>query len=185
MRPGLRHAAKAAGLTRYWSDRPCPRGHVGERWTLTYMCVECYRQRQAAAYAANADHRKARVKAWAQANPEQAGKNKAAWKARNTDKLHRGAAEYRASHPDVIARNAAARRAAKRNARPPWVSPGDLSAVFALAATLSRETGIKHSVDHIVPLTHPLVCGLHVPWNLRVIPLRDNLRKGNSFRAEP
>jgi len=39
---------------------------------------------------------------------------------------------------------------------------------------------VQHSVDHIVPLIHPFVCGLHVENNLRIIPLADNIRKSNN-----
>ena len=39
-------------------------------------------------------------------------------------------------------------------------------------------------VDHVVPLTHDLVCGMHVPWNLQVLPVSVNRSKGNKFVAE-
>lgn len=37
------------------------------------------------------------------------------------------------------------------------------------------------SIDHIIPLKGPIVCGLHVPWNLQIIPLADNLAKGTKL----
>jgi hypothetical protein len=71
---------------------------------------------------------------------------------------------------------------------PPWVRPADFKEFAKRAAWLTTVTGVKHVIDHIVPVSHPLVCGLTVPWNMQVIDEGLNQRKGNklhlSFQAE-
>src|SRR5690625_1330785 len=76
----------------------------------------------------------------------------------------------------------AARNAAKVNATPGWLSveQKELSAsIYADSAMKTAITGVPHEVDHIIPLRGKTVCGLHVPWNLRVIPAYENRIKSN------
>lgn len=81
----------------------------------------------------------------------------------------------------------ARRRASKKQATPPWLSEEDeqaIKAMYALSSFMTRTTGIEHHVDHIVPLAGKTVCGLHVPWNLRVITAKENLSKHAKFVEE-
>jgi len=50
---------------------------------------------------------------------------------------------------------------------------------YQLANYMTEVTGIPHEVDHIIPLQGKNICGLHVPWNLRVITKSENCTKGN------
>lgn len=71
------------------------------------------------------------------------------------------------------------RRGNERRATPKWADVLAISMMYRAARMLSATTGVAHSVDHIVPLIHPLVCGLHVHWNMRLMPLTENIRKAN------
>ena len=60
----------------------------------------------------------------------------------------------------------ARRRADRLNATPPWLDENhkkDIEALHAKAIELTQSTGEKYEVDHIHPLRHKLLCGLHVP----------------------
>lgn len=59
-----------------------------------------------------------------------------------------------------------------------------IEAIYAECARLTLATGIRHEVDHIVPLNHPDVCGLHVPWNLGILTATENRVKGNRLICE-
>lgn len=66
-------------------------------------------------------------------------------------------------------------------ATPPWISTRDFKPLVERRAWLTRLHGEPYVLDHIVPLTHPYVCGLNVPYNVAVIPFRCNAAKSNRF----
>ena len=68
-----------------------------------------------------------------------------------------------------------------RQATPPWADTAAILAVYEQRLILSQSTGVLYHVDHIIPLHHPLVCGLHVEYNLQIITAEENLRKSNKF----
>ena len=72
-------------------------------------------------------------------------------------------------------------RAQTRRATPPWADMQAIKAYYDEAKLLTKMTGELHVVDHIVPKISPFVCGLHVPWNLRVIHWLENNNKANSW----
>jgi len=64
---------------------------------------------------------------------------------------------------------------------PAWADRKALAGIEEHAAVMTLRTGIPHEVDHDIPLTHRLVCGLTVPNNLVVMPRAKNGRKGNAW----
>jgi len=76
------------------------------------------------------------------------------------------------------------RRRRNREASPPWLSRRqkiEMREMYKIAMTMTKTTGERYVVDHIVPLRSEVVCGLHVPWNLRVITQEENLAKSNKL----
>lgn len=66
-----------------------------------------------------------------------------------------------------------------RRRRPAWANLKALRQIKLAVKELRKQTGLAWSEDHIVPLNHPLVCGLHCEANIRIVLLTENLAKGN------
>lgn len=67
---------------------------------------------------------------------------------------------------------------------PPWVDKKALHALWKEARLREWQTGMPHVLDHIVPVSHPFVCGLSVPWNMRVVPAHVNTKKGGDWQPD-
>jgi hypothetical protein len=96
--------------------------------------------------------------------------------------------EYKSSYQKVNRgkKNAieAKRHASKLERTPKWLTKeqkAEIEQFYWLARDLYVSTGELYNVDHIVPLQGENVCGLHVPWNLQVLPSDVNIAKGNRF----
>lgn len=86
---------------------------------------------------------------------------------------------YSRQSPTLELVKSAARRAGKKNATPKWMDKAAVEAIYAKAQKFMELTGEPFHVDHIVPLTSDLVCGLHWEGNLQILSGHDNLSKGN------
>jgi|SRR5208282_699323 len=126
----------------------------------------------------NALNRKSTAKRYSE-NKKKRLESHRKWIKKNPDKSRAIDRRFRERHPDVVNANSAVRRAAKRNAIPSWSNKQYIDDMYMLAQLVSEFTGEQYHVDHIVPLTAPLVCGLHVEHNLQVIPAVRNHEKNN------
>ncbi len=91
---------------------------------------------------------------------------------------------WKSENPWAVAAYQTLRECNKRMATPPWVDIEQLKSKYKEAHDITKRTGIKYSVDHIYPLMGKNSCGLHVPANLQVIPLLENISKGNKNPEE-
>lgn len=94
---------------------------------------------------------------------------------------------YHKANPWKINAINARRRAVKLRATPKWLTCEELKEIedfYKKSKSLKLATGEEYHVDHIVPLQGKNVCGLHVPWNLQVIPAKENLSKSNKLQED-
>jgi hypothetical protein len=73
------------------------------------------------------------------------------------------------------------RHAIHTKACPNWADKDTINKIYETANELTDKTGITYEVNHIVPVKHDLVCGLHVEYNLQIIPKTENKEKSNKF----
>ena len=148
------------------------------------ICKECRKGEHTERYKNNKEEWNKRAVAWQKQNPE---RMKQIWKThRDSHKEERS--NYK---KDWIEKNRShvnsynmSRHAEKLQRTPKWLTADDLlkiESMYELATEKAKETGHTWHVDHIVPLRGKQVNGLHVPWNLQVIPATENLRKYNTY----
>jgi len=108
------------------------------------------------------------------------------WKtlrSRHLDKAKEHVRRWKRKNPGRVSAINRARDAQQLRACPVWVNTADLQQIYVDASYVSKLMNIKYHVDHIVPLVHDLVCGLHVPWNLQILSAEENIAKGNKFNG--
>lgn len=190
------HDAKAEGLKRYFTGKPCRYGHVSERFVSNAGCLECNAvkkavwnsnnkernaERKRIRYAENSEHVRAVKKAWNKANPEGQKARSRRWYEANKDKANEATARWRKNNLATACAAQARRRMRKIGQTPLWADHKSIRQIYKEARRLTQETGQQYHVDHIVPLQSDLVCGLHVESNLQLLPGLFNRAKGNRF----
>lgn len=132
-------------------------------------CKPCRKQEDSEHYKLTRDRRLDYQKSYTELNKDKVSKYLRNWYSQNKSKA-------------IALSNK--RRARKLNATPNWLTNEDFKLMeieYSLAKWCSMVMQEPYEVDHIVPLQGKNVCGLHVPWNLQVLPKQLNRIKSNKF----
>ena len=135
-------------------------------------------------YLKNKELTKNRSAAWISNNPERRKEICATNREKHSEERNSYSREWFSKNQHKRAAYQRKRDAALKNRVPSWLSEDELWMVeeaYHLAQVRSKLTGFQWHVDHIVPLQGKIVSGLHVPWNLQVIPWFENCRKNAKF----
>ena len=147
-----------------------------------YWCKDCQKDHNKTWMKENSSHRKKYAKRYRKENREERVQRKREWDAENAE--HRR--NYRALNRDYYRERAQFRYCRKRSATPKWLSDDHIARIRELhwlANDLRKVTGETYHVDHVVPILGEDVCGLHVPWNLQILPADINVSKNNAFNG--
>jgi len=191
--PKSRAAAKATRAKHYFTGEPCKHGHVAPRKTKG-ACTECLRVDWEKRNVARAEY----FRQYNQSEIAKETKRKyyeknrdaiiARSQARPLSEKRRYQKAWKDRNQLWVRADTKARRRKHRIATPKWLTrrqKSEIRQLYQIAMTMTKTTGEQYVVDHIVPLRSEFVCGLHVPWNLRVITREENLAKSNQVVDTP
>ena len=169
-----RQTALRLRLARYFTGKPCKRGHVAERYVPNGLCVTCQIAMSAA---------------WAKANPGRTREIARKWKAAHPARVREEKRSYHRAHPETSRRANHARRARKRNAVGVvtrhiedtllWAQDGKCDPKYGCGQPFTEAGG--HHLDHRVPLSKG---GLHDDENLQLLCHACNRAKGAMMPGE-
>lgn len=203
-----REDAKRLGKTKYYTE-PCKKGHTEGRYVSNKLCVKCVsnntksyrksnfttvRERERNRRAANREALNERSRQKYHANPQKEidrrmdyywrnhdseKESNRIWYANNTEYYLDYKKRFRQENPEKGLYYNAMYRVRKKD-RTLLGFEDEIKEIYQKAFEL-RSQGDNVHVDHIIPLCSKSVSGLHVPWNLQIIPAEENVRKSNKF----
>lgn len=134
----------------------------------------------------NREKRKLNEKRWSSENREKSNKIKKIWRDKNPQKCKECYKKWNENNPGMVNFYASKRRSAIIKRTPNWLTEEykkEIEEFYILAKELQwlSDPIDRLEVDHIIPLQGKLVSGLHVPWNLQILPKSLNASKSNKL----
>lgn len=173
--PSSRNAAKAQGVKYYFTGERCLRGHLAKRFTSIGKCTLCHVEIERQRRAENPQRHRDTVKRYMTRNPGVAAERARAWRAANPEKKIAYARKWLQENLEGHRQRQRLRYLRTWAAKSLPAERALMRAIYVEARRLTKETGIRHHVDHIIPLSRG---GPHLPHNLQILTDVENLRKG-------
>jgi hypothetical protein len=151
------------------------------KFGLRSICRVCQKNYSAARYKKKSEQICAYSKEYRKKEKDRISIQRSIHSAIHKERIALYGSEWRKNNPGKSNNRTAKRRARRNTATPGWLTKEQWKQIekfYIESAQLTLKTGIPHEVDHIEPLCGKEICGLHVPWNLRIIPRSFNRRKG-------
>ena len=113
---------------------------------------------------------------WRKENADKVREDKAKDYLNNIDKYKTRAVQWKRENRYKATASNAKRRAGRAS---PTTNHDDARGMYKLSRKLNELTGGDLQVDHIEPLVHSDICGLHTGVNLQLLASKVNATKGN------
>lgn len=167
--------ARAKGLKRYFTGKPCKHDHLSEQYIGNGGCVKCHTKR----FTSEENNR--RSKMFNERRPEYAKERSRLYGKNNREQYLKNNKKWRDGNPHKLREYTETRNGYIKIAKPLWADDEKIKLIYQQRDLLTEQTGIVHHVDHVIPLMGENVCGLHVENNLCVLTIDENLTKSNSY----
>lgn len=198
-----RKEAKAKGLKKYFTGKPCPRDHAGERRVHNCECVECskkYREinkerKKQTSKQYRKDNKK-QIKQYREHNKECIKKTIKKWREKHPNYDKEKSKKYYKDNPHKLTEYSSRRCKYLKDSKSKWANDDAIKQIYLDRDELNQITKMCggteiFEVDHIIPIQgrnigdkNQTVCGLHCEDNLQIILKSKNRAKKNKYTQD-
>jgi hypothetical protein len=176
--------AKQIGSKKYFTGKPCKRGHVCERTVHDRTCVECKKLHNKSE---TTKIYQKKYRKWFHKTDKYKKSRKACHARkyiRDKEKMLAGSKRWKDNHPDKLREYSDLRNTLKERQIPGWCEKELISILYLKRDELNERYGLNLEVDHIIPLNSKTVSGLHCWHNLQLLDKNANCSKGNKYQTD-